>query len=182
MQRSHHGAVTAPDLLPRVAVSACLLGQPVRYDGSHRRDTFISENLSTVFQLVPLCPEVEMGLGVPRPTIRLVDIKDSIHLLGVDDPSLDYTQAMSEFAGDTTEKMHVSGFILKDRSPSCGLGNTLIYDINGRRIGTGDGLFVQTIAASNSALPMITAEQLRQHQALKIFVSKVKQYAAHDRS
>jgi len=77
--------------LPKVGVSACLLGHKVRYDGGHKRNTFLTDSLDSHVEYVPVCPETAIGLSIPRPPIRLVGEPDRPRVIGVDDPSLDVT-------------------------------------------------------------------------------------------
>ena len=85
----------------RIGISACLLGEQVRYDGGHKRLPFASDELARHFDFVKICPEQAIGMGVPRPTIRLVGDPDSPRLVGSSDSSLDVTEKMTVFARDT---------------------------------------------------------------------------------
>jgi len=122
---------TPSEARPRVGVSACLIGQPVRYDGRSKRSDWVVDSLARQVELVPICPEVELGLGVPRPAIQLRRIADDIRLTRCDDPRLDLpldlTSAMralarrrSEELGGAGEAAGLSGYVFKSRSPSCG--------------------------------------------------------------
>lgn len=106
----------------RVGVSACLLGQRVRWDGDHKRDAWIVEDLASLVELVPVCPEVELGLGVPRDPIRLVVGEDRIRLVAPR-TGRDLTDEMSAWAEARVRGLvgeRLSGFVLKSSSPSCG--------------------------------------------------------------
>src|SRR6516164_3860777 len=99
----------------RVGVSACLLGHEVRYDGGHKRDAFLTETLGRFVEFVPVCPEVELGLGVPRESVRLERGRDEIRMIGNDSGS-DYTVSMREYAEqrvDTIASLELCGYILK---------------------------------------------------------------------
>jgi uncharacterized protein YbbK (DUF523 family) len=106
----------------RLGVSACLLGQEVRYDGGHKRDRFLIDTLGPFVEWVPVCPEVEIGLGVPRDTIRLVGDAAAPRLV-VEKTGDDLTARMQRYARARTrelESLDLHGYVLKRGSPSCG--------------------------------------------------------------
>src|SRR5262245_8433238 len=107
---------------PRVGISACLLGQPVRWDGGHKHDDSLVSDLGRHVEWVPVCPEVELGMGVPRPPVRLVRDGDSLRMLE-QDSDRDHTSAMQSFAERRIAelaKQDLCGYVLKQDSPSCG--------------------------------------------------------------
>jgi len=118
------------DHLPlTIGVSSCLLGQEVRYDGGHTRDSFLVDQLGPWFDRVPVCPEVELGMGIPRPAIRLEERKGGVHLVA---PSTgeDFTSRMTRFARRRVielQKAGLDGYVLKASSPSCGTGRIRVY-------------------------------------------------------
>ena len=77
-----------------IGISSCLLGELVRFDGSHKRDAYINGTLTHYFDFRPCCPEVAIGLGIPRPTIHLVKMNNEIRCVGVKDPELDVTDRL----------------------------------------------------------------------------------------
>ena len=101
--------------IPKIAVSACLLGQPVRYDGGHKRDRFVADQLSQHLEIIPVCPEMEAGMGVPRPTIQLRRVQGQLRLVRSDDGSIDYTDVMAEVAKKRAQQLRgrISGFIFE---------------------------------------------------------------------
>ncbi|MFP6672374.1 MAG: DUF523 domain-containing protein, partial [Pirellulaceae bacterium] len=113
---------TLPDK-PRIAVSACLAGEAVRYDGDHKRHPQVVGLLASLFELIPVCPEVEIGLGIPREPIQLEQTTAGTRLVSVQSRQ-DYTLRMQQFARRTAvqiESWQACGYLLKSRSPSCGL-------------------------------------------------------------
>lgn len=103
-------------VFPRVklGVSSCLLGQEVRFDGGHKRDTFIVSSLSKFVDYMPICPEVAIGMGIPRRPIRLVGAPDRPKAVGTDDPTLDVTDRLQSFARSQVQTFgDLSGYILK---------------------------------------------------------------------
>lgn len=141
----------------RVGISSCLLGEEVRFDGGHKRDAYVTGTLSQFFEFVPLCPEAAVGLGIPRQPIRLVRRGDGVRAVGVKDPGLDPTDALAEFGRQTASGLgDVSGYILKNNSPSCGMERVRIYSEKGMPERKGVGIFA---AALMDALPLLPVEE-----------------------
>ncbi len=140
----------------RIGVSSCLLGERVRYDGNDKRDAYVTGTLSRYFDLVPVCPEVAVGLGVPRPPIRLVGDVKSPRALGVHDPALDPTDALRAFGRTmATELSAISGYLFKSRSPSCGMEGVPVYPtVGSRRARKGVGLYAREIMNAHPLLPV----------------------------
>jgi uncharacterized protein YbbK (DUF523 family) len=114
---------------PRVLISACLLGETVRYDGDHRRNAHVADELGLLFEWLPVCPEVEFGLGVPRETLRL-EGDPARPRLRTTRTGLDHTEGMRAFARTRAEaalRAGISGSILKRGSPSCGVAGVRIW-------------------------------------------------------
>src|SRR5690242_5131352 len=120
--------VSAPGPI-RIGVSACLLGHAVRYDGGHKRDTFLVDILGRYVDWVAVCPEVEMGLGTPRPTLRLERAGREVRLK-MPQTGVDYTDAMRRYTGQRLSALAADGlcgYVLKKNSPSCGMHGVKIY-------------------------------------------------------
>ncbi len=141
---------------PILSVSACLLGESVRYDGRHKRDDWVCEVLARHFHLQPLCPEVGAGLGVPRPPVRLVRRGGELRAVGVEDGDADVTEALTAFTRDYLRGQRVDGMVLKARSPSCALDSAPV-DEGGE---TGPGLFTARVVARWPWLPVIEEDGL----------------------
>lgn len=138
----------------RIGISSCLLGQPVRYDGQHKHNEYITQTLGAYFEFVPFCPEVAIGLGVPRPPIRLVRMGESVRARGIDDPGLDVTDALAAYATRVAPKLNaMSGYILKKNSPSCGMDRVKVYAQKGPSRNIGVGLFAQRLMQLHPDLP-----------------------------
>ena len=163
---------------PRVGVSACLMGEPVRYDGADKYNATVAERLAESFDLRPLCPEADAGLGVPRPAVRLVRVEGRLRALGVDEGGLDVTVDLERFSSKIIARLDVAGFILKSRSPSCGKIDTAIHDMDGRVIGQGSGLFVHALRHAFPFLPLEDERVLENEGAREGFVDRVYLYAA----
>lgn len=159
----------------RIAVSACLLGEGVRYDGGHRRSRYAAEALGAAFRLLPECPEVGIGLGVPRPKIRLEDMEGGIRLVGSD--GRDLTPAMTAYARQAARRFReagVAGIVLKARSPSCGMGDARLHRNGAALSETGDGVFAGSLAAALAGPPRISEADLedparRDHWLTRVF-------------
>lgn len=160
---------------PNIAVSACLLGEKVRYDGTHKKTDSVLA-LASDFNLVKLCPEVAIGLGIPRPTIGLFLINDEIHIRRHDDPDFDVTEQLHAY-GQQQASQNYCGLILKARSPSCGIDDALILDTQGQPVGTSQGGFVKGLLSKQSKLPLINEEQLGNAAMRQAFIESVHAYA-----
>lgn len=140
----------------RVGISACLLGERVRWNAGHERDPFLVATVGRFVEWVPVCPEVEMGLPVPRETLRLVRDGDEVRLVERKSGA-DRTAEMAAFARRRVEALAgegLSGFVLKKDSPSCGWLRVRVYDRNGVPSKTGQGLFAAALAAAFPRLPI----------------------------
>lgn len=126
-----------------VAVSACLAGEPVRYDGADKKLPAFAR-LQQELALVTICPEVGAGLPIPRPPVQLVAENDVVLARGRDDRTLDVTQRLQRYARDSLDRLRnqyaLCGYLWKSRSPSCGLGSTPLHDTSGHQVGTHSGV------------------------------------------
>ncbi len=138
-----------------IAVSSCLLGEKVRFDGGHKHDHFITDNLGAYAEFVPFCPEA-LTFGTPRPTIRLVKDDEKIKVQSSKTAN-DVTDALLVTSNHELERLkntHLSAIIFKSKSPSCGLGSALIYRTNGYAAGKDDGVFAKLCREHFPLLPM----------------------------
>ena len=165
-----------------VGISSCLLGEPVRYDGAHKRDSNITGRLTDLFDYHPICPEVGIGMGVPREPIQLVRVNGSdgeIRVRQVSDPAVDVTEQLHDFAAQTANHLQlICGYIFKARSPSCGIADVNIYNEQGRLNETpGSGAFAAEIIKAMPNLPVINEEQLQDAAACDDFIERTLAYA-----
>jgi uncharacterized protein YbbK (DUF523 family)/uncharacterized protein YbgA (DUF1722 family) len=162
----------------RLGVSACLLGQPVRYDGGHKEHTFLTGILAGYVEFLPVCPEAGIGMGVPRPPIHLVGDRQRPHALGVEDASLDVTAALEAFAAATlTELDDVSGYIFKTNSPSCGLRQVKVFARPGQRPRRqATGVFARVVTSALPLLPVMEEDGLDDAQQRENFICRVYVY------
>ncbi|MDD5092007.1 MAG: DUF523 and DUF1722 domain-containing protein [Candidatus Wallbacteria bacterium] len=140
----------------KIGVSSCLLGNPVRYDGNHKQDHFATDVLSTFFEFVPVCPEIELGMGVPREAIHLVGDPENPRLLGVRSKK-DWTETMRNWATERIRKLeseNLCGFIFRKKSPSSGLFRVPVHNEKGSVIGHGSGIFAGMMARAFPLVPM----------------------------
>ena len=163
----------------RVGVSACLLGERVRYDGDHRRDRFLVERLGRRFAWVLVCPETEAGFGVPREMLRLVGDVAAPRMLGTE-TGRDRTQEMQAWAVATAESLEplgLCGFVLKRGSPSCGPGGVKLYATAEQgeepRLDA-TGLFARALAERYPGLPLADEEMLADHRIAAVFLRRVR--------
>ncbi len=167
-------------LKPLVAISSCLLGEAVRYDGYSKPNRWIIDELSQWVDFLPLCPEVGAGLGVPRPPVRLNQTLSGIHALGVDNPALDATGPIVTWAQDFLCAMPpVSACILKARSPSCGYLSTPLFDLAGNQLDTVSGLFAAALRERFPALLIVDEEMLVSDAGKEKFLRELKAVSLH---
>ncbi len=160
-----------------VGISSCLLGNEVRHNGGHKHDSYITGTLGEYFELTPFCPEVGIGLGVPRPAIRLVADGDRVRVLGVKDPGLDVTEALQGYTQSQLSTIgQLSGFILKKGSPSCGMERVKVYNANGMPEKQGSGLFAAGILAALPELPVEEEGRLGDPGLRENFIQRVFVY------
>jgi len=162
------------NLKPLVGVSQCLLGDVVRYDGQSKTNTIVTEKLGKIFELVPVCPEVEAGLSTPRPPVQLSGSIQNPKLIGRDDPSIDVTNIILQYCNTKpAELKHLSGFIFKSRSPSCGLNSAPVY-IDGQCVTeTSRGIFAKKLCHAYPELPIIEETGLEAKNHLDDFIQAV---------
>lgn len=166
----------------RVGISTCLLGEEVRYDGTGARSSFPGEKLKGLFDYQSFCPEVAIGMSVPREPIRLVDRDGGIRVVGVKDPDMDKTDDLQTYANTVSQEVGgeqgVAGYVFMHNSPSCGLYRVKVYpgpDAPARR--DGRGAFARTLTDNLPNLPVEDAGRLFDDVLRENFVTRVFAYA-----
>ncbi|WP_194755542.1 YbgA family protein [Aliidiomarina indica] len=159
-----------------VGISACLLGQKVRYDGGHKASSFCQHDLGKHVEYLPLCPEVGIGMSVPRPTIRLVGDADAPHAV-VQKTGENVTSKLAEFARIRERQLRsLSGYVLCAKSPSCGMERVRVYDEDSNaNKKEGVGIFAAELKRMFPALPMeedgrLNDPLLRENFVLRLYV------------
>ena len=163
----------------RIGISACLLGEEVRYDGGHKLDTFLTDILGPHVQWVPVCPEVEVGMGTPREPVRLHRSETGFRMLTVR-TGHDYTEAMNRWAETRVQQLAreaLCGYVLKSDSPSCGMEHVKVYDEADVPERTGRGLFAQILMEHMPWLPVEEEGRLRDEHLREKFLGRV--FALH---
>jgi uncharacterized protein YbgA (DUF1722 family)/uncharacterized protein YbbK (DUF523 family) len=162
-----------------VGVSACLLGQRVRWDGGHKSDAFLTGMLGRYVQWVPVCPEVEVGLPVPRDTLRLVRRGEEVRMV-MPKSGTDHTDAMRAYAARTVRDLGVRdlcGFVLKKDSPSCGMTRVRVYpESGGTATRDGRGLFAEELIRQMPHLPIEEEGRLLDRRLRENFVERLFAY------
>lgn len=160
--------------LIRIGISSCLLGARVRYDGNHKLDAFVTETLGRFFEFVPVCPEVGIGMGVPRPAIRLVGEVASPRAVGREDTTLDVTARLRAYGTRMAHELDgLSGYIFKSKSPSCGLERVPVYGAHGPANRHGRGLFAAAFLADQPWLPAEEEGRLCDPDLRENFIERV---------
>lgn len=171
----HSPAWRSPDFEIRIGISSCLLGEAVRYDGGHKKDSYVTGALAHHFTWVPVCPELELGLGVPREAIRLVGDAAAPRLVAVQSGT-DLTEAMDTYARGRVSALGalgLSGYILKRASPSCGMERVKVYTESGMPSGSGRGLFARRLMDAYPLLPVEEEGRLSDARFRDNFITRV---------
>jgi uncharacterized protein YbgA (DUF1722 family)/uncharacterized protein YbbK (DUF523 family) len=181
-EQSTHGRPSTdvespPDAAIRIGVSTCLLGEHVRFDGGHKRDPFLVETFGRYVEWVPVCPEVEAGLGVPRESMRLRRVEDEVRLF-TNKTGIDHTDAMRRYAAKRVTGLaarELCGYVLKKGSPSCGMERVKIYGSSGP-VQSGRGLFAEALLQAFPHLPVEEEGRLNDPHLRENFVERVFAY------
>jgi uncharacterized protein YbgA (DUF1722 family)/uncharacterized protein YbbK (DUF523 family) len=156
-----------------------LLGEEVRYDGGHKHDSLITETLGRYFEWVPVCPEVEIGLGTPRESLRLIGRVDAPKLIAVM-TGTDHTRAMQRYVSQRVKRLArlgLHGYLLKKDSPSCGMERVRVYSGKGPPRRSGRGLFADTLMKHLPTLPVEEEGRLRDPVLRENFIERL--FARH---
>jgi len=159
----------------RLGISSCLLGQEVRFDGSHKRDRYLTDTLGSYVEYVPVCPEVEVGLPTPRDALRLVGSQDSPRLV-FSRSGEDITDRMTAWAQQRVkalEKEDLCGFVFKSKSPSSGMERVRLYDHNGVPKKVGVGVFARAFMEHFPLLPVEEEGRLHDPQLRENFIEAI---------
>jgi uncharacterized protein YbgA (DUF1722 family)/uncharacterized protein YbbK (DUF523 family) len=162
----------------RLGISTCLLGENVRFDGGHKADAFLIQTLGRFVEWVPVCPEVEIGLGSPRESLRLVGSPETPRLVAPKSGS-DHTEAMQSWARARLEELAAAdlhGYVLKKDSPSCGLFRVRVYGGKGMPARTGRGIFAHALVNRLPLLPVEEEGRLHDMRLRENFIERVFAY------
>jgi uncharacterized protein YbgA (DUF1722 family)/uncharacterized protein YbbK (DUF523 family) len=163
----------------RIGISSCLLGDEVRFDGGHKRDPFLAGTLAPYVEWVRVCPEVEVGMGVPRETLRLMKVNGDTRMITTRS-GIDYTDRMRAYAARRTaqlESMDLRGYVLKKDSPSCGMERVKVYDRAGTAPArTGVGTYAAVLKRRLPALPIEEEGRLQDPVLRENFIERVFAY------
>src|SRR3954447_4328867 len=162
----------------RLGIFACLLGDEGRFHGGHKRDRFLTDTLGPHVDWVRVCPEVEVGLGVPRETLRLVRVGDDVRMITTR-TAVDHTDSMRTWARRRAEalaSMDLRGYVLKKDSPSCGMERVKVYGGVGLPSRTGVGLFAAALQVRMPTLPVEEDGRLTDPALRENFIERVFAY------
>ncbi|MEZ8987705.1 hypothetical protein BCT94_16315 [Vibrio breoganii] len=159
----------------QIGISACVLGEKVRFDSGHKISKFVTKELAPFFEFVPVCPEVGMGMGVPRPTIRLVTDEERIALVETKDASKDYTDGMLAYSNDKVQELkqqELCGYIVCAKSPTCGMERVKVYSKGGASK-EGIGMYTEILMKEMPWLPVEEDGRLNDPVLKENFISRV---------
>lgn len=161
-----------------IGISSCLLGKKVRFDSGHKRDRFVTEILGQFVSFVPVCPEIEVGMGVPRESVRLTGDPNNPRMIS-GKSGKDWTAKMTAYSKKRVSKNNLedlSGFILKNRSPSCGMERVKVYVKLGTIDRKGTGMFAKALMNQFSDLPVEEEGRLNDSELRENFIERVFAY------
>ncbi|WP_442811207.1 YbgA family protein [Streptosporangium sp. NBC_01756] len=161
---------------PQVAVSSCLTGEPVRFNGGHSRDRFLSGELDPYVDWVRVCPEMEIGLGTPRETLRLERSPDGPRLV-TRNTGVDLTDPMTALGAARARTLDVDGYVFKSRSPSCGVHGIPVYTGDAAVDRGGRGVFAARIIDAHPLLPVEDEGRLNDALLRETFVERIFAHA-----
>lgn len=159
----------------KLGISSCLLGESVRWNGTHKLDRFLTDTLGKFVKYVPVCPEVECGFDVPREPFRQVGDPDSPRLI-TSRTKIDYTDRMTRWARERTidlEKEDLCGFIFKSRSPSSGMERVKVYNEKGIPVKKGVGMFARAFMAHFPLIPVEEDGRLHDPKLRENFIERI---------
>ncbi len=162
----------------RLGISSCLLGNEVRFDAGHKRDPFLADWLGKFVEWVPVCPEVEAGMGIPRPAMRLVDSGDGVRLVEIRS-EIDHTQSMEKYAAQRVRalgKLDLCGYVLKQGSPSCGMTRVKVYGAKKKPTTQGVGLYASALLGAYPSLPVEEEGRLHDAKLRENFIERIFAY------
>ena len=161
----------------RLGISSCLLGQKVRYDGNHKHDSYLTGTFGRFFEWVPVCPEIAIGLGVPRPPIRLTGSPAAPRAVGVKDESIDVTDRLAAYGRKQARALDdISGYIFKSKSPSCGMERVKVYQSSGAPAANGRGVYADAFLSARPWLPAEEEGRLSNPRLRENFIERVFVY------
>lgn len=162
----------------QVGISSCLLGEEVRYNGGHKHSPLCTRDLSRYFEFISVCPEVSIGLGVPRKPIRLVGDPADPDVVGVDDITFNATQDLKDFANTKVKELdQLCGYIFIKGSPSCGLFRVKVYNEKGfPQEEMGRGVYAKVVTDNYPLLPVEEAGRLQDAVLRENFITRVFAY------
>ncbi len=158
-----------------MGASSCLLGNEVRFDGGHTRDRFVCDQLGRFVEWVPVCPEFELGMGVPRPPIRLQESADGVRLIAPSSGE-DFTARMQGFAERRVAQLaalELDGYVLQKNSPSCGMERISVYRGQARLHRRGVGMFAAALQAALPELPVEEDGRLHDDALRENFIERI---------
>jgi uncharacterized protein YbgA (DUF1722 family)/uncharacterized protein YbbK (DUF523 family) len=162
----------------KVGISACLLGQKVRFDAGHKKDRYLTDILGKYFKFVAVCPELEVGMGVPREAVRLIGTVEAPRMVG-NKTGQDWTDRISKYNHKRVRELVVerlSGYVLKKDSPSCGMERVKLYSEKGMAERIARGMYAQALMDQYPLLPVEEEGRLNDARLRENFIVRVFAY------
>jgi uncharacterized protein YbgA (DUF1722 family)/uncharacterized protein YbbK (DUF523 family) len=161
-----------------IGISTCLLGEKVRFDAGHKHDRYITDILGAYFEFIPVCPELEVGMGVPRESIRLLGTADNPRLVGLKSGT-DWTEKMNAYSHARVKQLesyNLSGYIFKADSPSCGMERVRVHSDRGMPTRNGRGLYTEVFMKHFPLVPVEEEGRLHDARLRENFIERIFGY------
>lgn len=163
----------------KIGISTCLLGEKVRFDGGHKHDRYLTDILGKYFNFVSACPEIEIGMGVPRDSVRLVNIDNSVRMIGPK-TGIDWTDRMISYSTNLIKRLsetNIFGYIFKSDSPTCGIERVRVYNKDGIPQKNGTGIFTNLFRTANPLIPVEEEGRLNDAKIRENFITRIFCYS-----
>jgi len=161
-----------------IGISSCLLGNKVRYDGSHKLDIIIKDILSEHFRFIPVCPEAEIGMGIPREKVNLIGSIEKPRMIG-EDSGIDWTTKMKRFSAQKFEYLNeqkIRGYVSKKGSPSCGVYRVKLFNEKGNELRKARGLYAEYLIRKFPVMPIEEETGFNNPKLRDSFIKRVFAY------
>ena len=160
----------------KIGVSSCLLGEKVRWNGDHKQDRYVRNVLGNYFEYIPTCPEVDVGMGIPRETVALYGTLENPRMIGKKTQT-DWTKKMNKYTKDRISELakhDLCGYIFKSKSPSCGTGRVNVYsEFGSAKVRHGAGIFASAFVKSMPLVPVEDEGRLHDARIKENFIIRV---------
>ncbi len=160
-----------------LGISSCLIGEEVRFNGGHKREAYITDTLASFVDFIPVCPEVAIGMSVPRPALHLIGESENPQLVYANDHAQNFTTAMQDYSKQQVKQFpQICGYIVKNKSPTCGMERVRVYQGKGSPTKSGVGIYTRELQNTNPLLPIEEEGRLKDPFLRENFIERIYAY------